>query len=92
MESQIFQYILEQSLFVVGFAFGCVGSFYYLKKAYTDRIKSLEDQIIISDEKCESRINFLRRECKRLQKRIDLLEDSRAFILSKALKDRTNDQ
>lgn len=91
MESQFFNYLLEQSLFVVGFAIGCLGSFYYLRKVYADRIAALEKHIRISDEKCEERINIFRKECERLQKRVDALEDSRAFILSKAIRDQKND-
>jgi uncharacterized membrane protein YciS (DUF1049 family) len=91
LESQIFSYLLEQSLFVVGFALGGLGSFYYLRKVYADRIAALERQIRISDEKCEERINLFRKECERLQKRVDFLEDSRAFMLSKAIKDQNKD-
>lgn len=89
MESEILKWVFEQGSIVVSFAIGTGFGFWFTRqttaestKRLVSQVQSLREHIKKSDDRCE-------REIAALQKRLIMLEDSRAFILQNSLRSKS---
>ena len=88
MEGIILKLLVDKEFYLLlAFAVGVIATTLFMKKIYGDRLASLKKELMDADARCEGRISDMRKTIERMQKRIDTLEDSRAFILHKHIKD-----
>lgn len=86
MESEVIKYVLEQSSALIMFLLGAYLGHWFTKKVLSDSLQAMKDEIARLHVVLDESEKMCTEKLFELQKRVNQLEDSRAFILQNALR------